>query len=269
MTIYRHNRAHGRTFRPSVFCFALCMARLVTFTMRIVWAAEPTNHNVAIVSNVFIAAGVILLVRAVVPLQRRGTAAERGSGRRMMDVCANEVPNSGSSTASSPRGCLASTTHIHIHGPYFDLGYAACPTLSYYAASHSVCEPLLFPLCVSSFQGAASPPHPQTANPDYSNRSHSPKVQDHEPAHPPHRQHHLQDRPCPLCCLHLLAFPRPAGHATNPRPQERERRTCPAGSPRHRPYPQEGGRHRSRHEFVALGAGEFYPARNCYKSRRY
>jgi hypothetical protein len=146
MTIYQHNRAHGRTFRPSVFCFALCMARLVTFTMRIVWAVEPKNHNVAIVSNVFIAAGVILLVCAVVPLQRRGTVVERGSGRRMMDACANEVPDSGSSTASSPRGCLASTTRIHIRGPYFDLGYAACPTLSYYAVFHSVRYPPLLPL---------------------------------------------------------------------------------------------------------------------------
>ena len=150
MTIYRHNRAHGRTFRPSVFCFALCMARLVTFTMRIVWAVEPTNHNVAIVSNVFIAAGVILLVCAVVPLQRQGTA---------VDACANEVPDSGSSTASSPRGCLASTTRIHIRGPYFDLGYAACPMLSYYAVSHSVSYPPL-PLCISSFQGAVGSPSP-------------------------------------------------------------------------------------------------------------
>jgi hypothetical protein len=138
MTIFRHNRARGRTFRPSMFCFALCMARLVTFTMRIVWAVEPTNHNVAIISNVFIAAGVILLVSAVVPQQRQGTAVEMGSGRRMMDACANEVPDSGSSTASSPRGCLASTIRIHIRGPYSDLGYVACLTLSCYVVSHSV-----------------------------------------------------------------------------------------------------------------------------------
>jgi hypothetical protein len=62
MTIFRHNRAHGRNFKPSMLCFGLCMARLVTFSMRIVWAVEPTNHNVAIVGNVLIAAGVILLV---------------------------------------------------------------------------------------------------------------------------------------------------------------------------------------------------------------
>jgi hypothetical protein len=168
MTIYRHNRAHGRTFRPSVFCFALCMARLVTFTMRIVWAVEPKNRNVAIVSNVFIAAGVILLVCAVVPLQRRGTAVERGSGRRMMDACANEVPDSGSSTASSPRGCLASTTRIHIRGPYFDLGYAACPTLSCYAVSHSVRYPPLprLPPLHLFFPGRGCfPPGLQTAKP--------------------------------------------------------------------------------------------------------
>ena len=64
MTIFRRNRVHGRNFKPSVLCFGFCMARLVTFTMRIVWAVEPTNRNVAIAGNVLIAAGVILLVCA-------------------------------------------------------------------------------------------------------------------------------------------------------------------------------------------------------------
>jgi hypothetical protein len=65
MTIFRRNRAKGRSFKPSVLCFAFCMARLVTFVMRIVWATKPTNPSVAIASNVFIAAGVILLVGAL------------------------------------------------------------------------------------------------------------------------------------------------------------------------------------------------------------
>src|SRR5256885_17260725 len=62
--------------------------------------------------------------------------------------------------------------------------------------SPTLCVNPLFPLCISSFQDTAGPLRPQTANPDYSNRSHSPKVQDHESARPPHRQHHLQNRPC-------------------------------------------------------------------------
>jgi hypothetical protein len=73
MAIFQRNRAQGRMFMPSVLCFGFCMARLVTFTMRIVWAVEPTNPNVAIVSNVFIAAGVILLVcTAAVPAEAEG-----------------------------------------------------------------------------------------------------------------------------------------------------------------------------------------------------
>ena len=65
MTIFRRNLAQGRSFKPSVLCFAFCMARVVTFVMRIAWAAEPTKPSVAIVSNVLIAAGVILLVCAI------------------------------------------------------------------------------------------------------------------------------------------------------------------------------------------------------------
>lgn len=65
MTIFRRNRARGRNFKSSVLCFAFCMALVVTFVMRIAWAAEPTKANVAIVSNVLVAAGVILLIRAI------------------------------------------------------------------------------------------------------------------------------------------------------------------------------------------------------------
>jgi predicted membrane channel-forming protein YqfA (hemolysin III family) len=73
MTIFRRNRAQGRSFKPSVFCFAFCMARVVTFVMRILWATNPTKPSVAIASNVFIAAGVILLVGAIPDGVERGT----------------------------------------------------------------------------------------------------------------------------------------------------------------------------------------------------
>jgi hypothetical protein len=65
MAIFRRNRAKGRSFKPSVLCFGFCMARVVTFVMRIIWATKPGNPSVAIASNVFIAAGVILLVGAL------------------------------------------------------------------------------------------------------------------------------------------------------------------------------------------------------------
>ena len=55
----------GRSFKPSVLCLALCMTRVMTFVIRIAWAAEPTKPNTAIVSNVLVAAGVILLARTI------------------------------------------------------------------------------------------------------------------------------------------------------------------------------------------------------------
>ncbi|KZT52812.1 hypothetical protein CALCODRAFT_511809 [Calocera cornea HHB12733] len=61
MTIYRRNLARKRRFRPSLFMFGFCMARIVTWSVRIAWAVHPTNPNLAIVSNVFVAAGVILM----------------------------------------------------------------------------------------------------------------------------------------------------------------------------------------------------------------
>jgi hypothetical protein len=65
MTIFRRDRAQGRSFKLSVPCFAFCMARVVTFVMRIAWAAELTKPNVAIVSNVLVATGVILPVHVI------------------------------------------------------------------------------------------------------------------------------------------------------------------------------------------------------------
>jgi hypothetical protein len=41
--------------------FGFCMARIVTMTMRLVWASHPTNISVAIAAQVFVAAGVLLL----------------------------------------------------------------------------------------------------------------------------------------------------------------------------------------------------------------
>ena len=62
MTIFQKNRRAGRKFVPSVLCFGFSMARVATFTMRIVWATRPTDPNVTIAANALVAAGVILLV---------------------------------------------------------------------------------------------------------------------------------------------------------------------------------------------------------------
>ncbi|KAK9372218.1 uncharacterized protein V1513DRAFT_453129 [Lipomyces chichibuensis] len=61
MTIYRRNLARGHKFVPSGAMFGLCMARIVTFSMRLAYTTHPSNVNVTIAASVFIAAGVIIL----------------------------------------------------------------------------------------------------------------------------------------------------------------------------------------------------------------
>ncbi|MCJ1458902.1 hypothetical protein MMC28_009278 [Mycoblastus sanguinarius] len=61
MTIFQINKARGHKFVISGMMFGFCMSRIVTMVMRIVWATRPTNISVAIASQVFVAAGVVLL----------------------------------------------------------------------------------------------------------------------------------------------------------------------------------------------------------------
>ncbi|KAK3323648.1 hypothetical protein B0T19DRAFT_485992 [Cercophora scortea] len=61
MTIFQLNRRQGYKFLFSGLLFGFCMARIVALTMRIAWATHPTDINVAISSQIFTAAGVILL----------------------------------------------------------------------------------------------------------------------------------------------------------------------------------------------------------------
>ena len=61
MTILQVNERRGHRFLLSGMTFGFCMSRIVTMVMRIVWANYPLNVRVAIASNVFVAAGVVLL----------------------------------------------------------------------------------------------------------------------------------------------------------------------------------------------------------------
>ena len=61
MTILQANEKKGHRFLISGMTFGFCMSRIVTMVMRIVWANYPTNVRVAIASNIFVAAGVVLL----------------------------------------------------------------------------------------------------------------------------------------------------------------------------------------------------------------
>ncbi|KAM7200061.1 Protein of unknown function (DUF3112) domain containing protein [Naviculisporaceae sp. PSN 640] len=61
MTIFQINRKHGYKFLFSGLLFGFCMARIVALCTRMAWAAHDTNIKIAIASQIFTAAGVILL----------------------------------------------------------------------------------------------------------------------------------------------------------------------------------------------------------------
>ncbi|RPB05921.1 hypothetical protein L873DRAFT_1796774 [Choiromyces venosus 120613-1] len=61
MMLFTKNRGRGHFFVFSAVAFGFCMARIVTFSMRIAWATHPRNAQIAITANVFVAAGVVLL----------------------------------------------------------------------------------------------------------------------------------------------------------------------------------------------------------------
>ena len=81
MTILQINEKRGHRFLISGMTFGFCMSRIVTMVMRIVWANYPLNVRVAIASNIFVAAGVVLLfVINLLFAQRIIRAAHPNSG---------------------------------------------------------------------------------------------------------------------------------------------------------------------------------------------
>ncbi|SPO03223.1 uncharacterized protein DNG_05905 [Cephalotrichum gorgonifer] len=61
MTVFQINKRRGHKFILSGLLFGFCMARITTCVMRIVWATRPNNVSIGIASNVFNAAGVLIL----------------------------------------------------------------------------------------------------------------------------------------------------------------------------------------------------------------
>ncbi|KAJ5770119.1 uncharacterized protein N7511_002170 [Penicillium nucicola] len=61
MTLYRRNLARGHKFVPSAVTFGFCMSRIVANVIRIAWTCRITNVQLAIASQIFVAAGVLLL----------------------------------------------------------------------------------------------------------------------------------------------------------------------------------------------------------------
>ncbi|KAI6712921.1 hypothetical protein JHW43_004575 [Diplocarpon mali] len=60
MAIFQVNRRRGRKFFMSWAMFGFCMARNLTFILRIVWAHQPENASLVIAAQIFSGAGVLV-----------------------------------------------------------------------------------------------------------------------------------------------------------------------------------------------------------------
>lgn len=61
MGVFRANIKRDHKFVFSALLFVFCFARVMALLTRILWAVYPTNMNVAVASNVLVAAGVVVL----------------------------------------------------------------------------------------------------------------------------------------------------------------------------------------------------------------
>ncbi|KAK4141068.1 uncharacterized protein C8A04DRAFT_39396 [Dichotomopilus funicola] len=61
MTIYQRNRKKSYKFIFPIFIFFFCMARTAALVLRVVWASHRTDIRLGMVSQIFTAAGVMLL----------------------------------------------------------------------------------------------------------------------------------------------------------------------------------------------------------------
>jgi hypothetical protein len=59
--IFQLNRRRKHKFLIQWVLFGFCMARIMTFVLRIVWATYPTSVNIAIAASIFVNAGILLL----------------------------------------------------------------------------------------------------------------------------------------------------------------------------------------------------------------
>jgi len=55
-------RLSKKTFVPQAMVMGFCFSRVVSLSLRIAWTVDATDKNVAIAANVFVNAGVLLLV---------------------------------------------------------------------------------------------------------------------------------------------------------------------------------------------------------------
>lgn len=62
MAILQMNLKRGHKFLASGALFGFCMARIVTCTMRLVWSTHQDSVPIAIAANVFVNAGVVIII---------------------------------------------------------------------------------------------------------------------------------------------------------------------------------------------------------------
>jgi hypothetical protein len=62
MAILQLNRRKGHKFLASGALFGFCMARITTCTMRLVWSTHQDSVPIAIAANIFVNAGVIIII---------------------------------------------------------------------------------------------------------------------------------------------------------------------------------------------------------------
>ncbi|KAI6864500.1 hypothetical protein D0864_07890 [Hortaea werneckii] len=70
-SIFLRNRKRGHFFPMSMAMFGFCMSRIATCSVRIAWAAHPTNVNLAIAATIFAAVGILIVFVIVLLLAQR------------------------------------------------------------------------------------------------------------------------------------------------------------------------------------------------------
>ncbi|KAH7140225.1 hypothetical protein B0J13DRAFT_62529 [Dactylonectria estremocensis] len=61
IAIYSRNRKRNHKFLMSLFLHGFCIVRVLTCSMRIAWATQPTNKSLVIAAQVFNNAGIIII----------------------------------------------------------------------------------------------------------------------------------------------------------------------------------------------------------------
>ncbi|KAI7213850.1 hypothetical protein KC333_g6344 [Hortaea werneckii] len=70
-SIFFRNRKRGQFFPMSMAMFGFCMSRIATCSVRIAWAAHPSNANLAMAATIFAAVGILIVFVIVLILAQR------------------------------------------------------------------------------------------------------------------------------------------------------------------------------------------------------